>query len=631
MQLLFGGLSCSSERAWLLLRFFPNTRTSAVHMTTVSGNPTARMWPTVTAFAFLLPICSADALSQESFDFKGELKLPAIVRYRELPRRMYLEPEFSLPPVKWYLEPRLPAFFERVLRSAADDEILIEASQCLERVQGEKYADVSHTAELLQQHLVDNDNELVRQSCASALAAMGRLEFAGDVAQYCVPRYEALCLDVEPTFVSWGEDGLKETWLRRVETPAAFPDALVDLACQGLSQMNETSAVAALERILADLTFSYPVRYAAANALGQLGRQKSVELAQTFLEGPITSRLLACALLRHCDSDGGFGLLDRLCDDSSNAVASRGWDTLFEQNPSQLIEKLSSGAVHADSNVRLTAIKVLRMFPDAAGCVTLQAMTSDVHIKVRNSARHVLRDFSTADTDLRKGILAGAGAVIVNKDSSWQELEQSMVLLGELRHRQWQSAQIRLLDHPRGEVYVTAAWLLHLMPHYPAAAEIAAITTRRYKAITDVDNALQLVFLFQHAGIIKDDSLQSLCEKQFVKGPLAEMRAGGLWALGKINSGNPDERLIPQFVERIFDDDFEDPEDFDVRRMCVLALVWMDARPCVSDIRRARSAYGEASMLGEACRWALPQLGADALPPLESPRLPIRDFSVSPL
>jgi hypothetical protein len=236
------------------------------------------------------------------------------------------------------------------------------------------------------------------------------------------------------------------------------------------------------------------------------------------------------------------------------------------------------------------------------------------------------------DPDLRGEILGGAGAALLNEKSSWQELEQSLVLLGELHHREWQSEQIRLLtDHPRGEVYVTAAWLLHLMPSHAAAEKIATITTQRYQKIGDVDNALQLMFLFQHAGIVRADSLQPLCEKQFVKGPLPEMRAAGLWALGKINSGNPDARLVPKLVERIFDDDIENPEDFDVRRMCVLALVWMNARSRLPDIRRARRSYGEVSMLGEACRWALPQLGADPLPPLESLRVPIRNFPISPL
>ena len=615
----------------MLSRIYRCAALIASHMTTVSDLRTTCVFPAVTAFGGLLLICCADAVSQERLDFKGQLHLPDIVRYTELPRRMYLEPEFSLPPNIRYLEPRLPAFYERVLRSPADDEILIEAVQCLERVQDEEYADVSHTAELLQQHLVDNDNDLVRQSCVSALASMGRSEFAGDVARHCVPRYEALCLDIEPTFVSWGNDSLKDTWLQRIETPAAFSDALVDLACDGLSQLNEDAALGPLEQLLASPTASYPVRHAAARAVARIDHLKSVQVAQTFMNGPVTDRLLACALLRHCKSDDGFGLLDRLCDDSSNAVASRAWETVFAQKPRQLVEKLASGAVHTESNVRLTAIKVLRMFPSAAGCVTLQNMTADVHIGVRNSARHVLRDFSNMDSDLRGKILAGAGAAILEKESGWQELEQSLVLLGELGHREWQNEQIRLLAHPRGEVYVTAAWLLHLMPNEVAADEIATLTTQKYEAIKDEDNALQLMFLFQHAGLVRESSLQPLCEKQFVKGGLAEMRAAGLWALGKINSGNPDARLIPQLVERIFDDDIENPEDFDVRRMCVLALVWMDARSSLPDIRRARRSYGEVSMLGEACRWALPQLGAAPLPPLESLRVPIRNFPISPL
>ena len=156
------------------------------------------------AFGWCLTFCSAVAVSQENLDFPGVLELPQIVRYSDLPRRMLLEPEISLPADIPYIKDSTWNLFERMLVSAPDNEILIEAIRSLERVQISGLADVSHVGELLHGHLLKTDNDLVKQACASALATIGRSELADDVAQVCIPRYEALCLKIEPGFCELG-------------------------------------------------------------------------------------------------------------------------------------------------------------------------------------------------------------------------------------------------------------------------------------------------------------------------------------------------------------------------------------------------------------------------------------------
>lgn len=578
----------------------------------------------------LLLLCCCSAAGQES-DYQGEISFPGIVRFGDLPRRMYLEPELSLPEPERFLEDSMVTFLERMLRSAPDDELLVEAIRSLQRVQVEKLADVSHIESDLRKYLAENDNPLVRQVCASTLAAIGNPNSAAAIAELCIPRYESLCLDLEPDFVRWGGDTLKVTWHDRINRHRAFSSPLVQLACSGLADLMDSTAVPALIVLLDDATVPFPSRQAAALALGRIDTTQAADIARKFLDQAAVDRLLACALLEHADSDTAFQLLSKLCDDESNAVASRSWQILSELNPSMLVDRLDRGVVHPDANVRLAAIEVLRRLPTVSGCEMLQAVTADTHIGVRNVARNTLRAHAVANEGLKTGILKNAGASVLDENSTWQQLEQSLVLLAELRHRQWQDQCIRLLEHSRPEVYVTAAWLLHMMPSTESADAINAITTARYAAIANASDALQLTFLFQHAGFVKATALDSLCRKQFAKGGNPEMRGAGLWALGRIYAGQPDPDLVGKLLERIFDDNMTDPEDFLVRRLSILALVWMEARSMTPELQRARETYGESTLLGEAVRWALPELGGDILPPLQAPPQAIRNFPLSPL
>ncbi|MCH2211079.1 MAG: hypothetical protein MK110_07240 [Fuerstiella sp.] len=585
--------------------------------------------PLVTA-GCCLTFWSAVAVSQQSVDFQDVVRLPDIVRFRQLPKRMFLEPNISIPAETLFVTDARLKLYERILVSPPDNEILIKVIRSLERIQSEGLADISHAAESLHKHLLNTDHELVKQASASALATIGRAESAADVAQLCVPEREVLCLKIEPTFSSWGGDALKSTWVNRVENSEKFPRALIRLACDGLAQLKDISALEAVRRLLENEMTDYSVRYAAAQALGTLDHLQSAALAGNYSPGTVPDRLLACALLGHCRSDAGFDALSTLCDDTSNAVASQAWATMLRLDRQRLLEKLDRGVQHPDSNIRLNSVEVMRELPSSARCNNLDRLTADVHIGVRNSARRALKILADSRPEFRDTILRNAGDSLVDTNSNWQQLEQSLVLLGQLRHRTRQNEWLRLLEHDRPEIFVTAAWLLHMMPYQEMADEVVKVTLRRYEMTDRPGLNEQLIFLFQHAGFTNSKSLQPLFEKQFAKNsPRFEVRAAGLWALGKLNAGNADKVLAGKLVKRIRDLGLI-PEGTIVRRMSVLALVWMDARSAVPEMFWIRRVDGPHSLIGETARWALPHLGGEQLPPPESLRVPVDDFPVSP-
>lgn len=589
-----------------------------------------------TVFTAVTCVCLAfthvsSAFCQRPQDYKGAFELPEIVRFADLPRRMYLEPEFVLPVHTRFTETSVVEFLIRILHSPPDDEMLVEAIRSVEKIHQHEYADVLGAGELLHNHLLESKKDIVRQSAASALASLGRRESAAAVAACCIPRFESLCLNVEPAFAKWGDDALRETWHRRISSPDNYPAALVPLACNGLTQLNDVNAVTSLQVILDTTTNRFSDRHAAARAIGALVPPTAVTFAETHFDGTLPEKLLACSLLEHCESERGFFLLSQMCDDDSAAVASRAWETVFELKPAELVSRIGAGAAHTDSNIRKTAIQVLGDFPTVERCTALQKLMADLHISVRNLARSKLYELAVEDVQWKSRILKDVGSVLRDPTSSWESLEQSLILAGELRHFDWQSDAVRLLDHPRAEVYVTAAWLLHLMPPSSLSEEIGESIARRYPATPEMNHAHQLTFLFQCAGVLNIEATQPLCEKQFTKGGPIEMRGAALWALGKMNAGTPDPGLVKKFLGRIFDDSAMDPEVFLVRRMSVLALVSMNAKSTVPEIRRARDTYGKDTLFGEATRWAFPQLGADPLPGLKSYRLPWADFPIGPL
>ncbi|MDG1898160.1 MAG: HEAT repeat domain-containing protein [Fuerstiella sp.] len=588
------------------------------------------------ANALLPSLVAAD----DDTDFRGDLELPDIVRFTELPRRMYLEPEISIPANRRYVADDFLGLAERMLVSGPDNEIRIEAITTLEQIHVKRLVDISHLARPLRKLLGESDHVHVRQACASALAAIGHAESAIEVAQMCHPEFESLCVKIEPEFVSWGNDALKSAWVQRIKTPDTYSTVLVRLASEGLTQLRDTEANAAFELMLGNVLAGYVNRHSAARALGALDHKTATITAERYAKGNIADRLLACALLRQCVSEPGIASLGKLCDDNSDTVASRAWKTMLERDPEQLVEKLDVGVRHRDSNVRFAAIQVIDLFPTEDSCRKLHVLMGDVHIGVRNSARRSLAVFAGTRPDLSELISRNAGMTLSDPDADWQQLEQSLVLLGQLRERQWQNKCLPLLEHDRPEVLVTAAWLLHLMPQRDIAEQVGQTTLRRHKLYQEtpssgpqgVARALQLTFLFQHAGFTELTSLQNLCAKQFSKGEGdPEKRAAGLWALGKINKGDADPTIAGKLTERIFDDALLSPEFPVVRRMSVAALVWMNARSAVKDMLKIRQKYGVRGMLGETARWALPQLGAKQPPALKALNIPIGNFSISPL
>ena len=206
-----------------------------------------------------------------------------------------------------------------------------------------------------------------------------------------------------------------------------------------------------------------------------MSHEQSWPLVANYIDSNLTDRLLATKLLTSAQTAAQIELLRKLCFDEIDPIAAAAWNTLARQHPETLFPILNSGYLHRDANVRFTAVDMMFRFPNEKRCEWLHDAMSDIHIGVRNSARRNLTELCNTHSDLRDNILQRAGDSLNDPNSNWQQLEQALVLLASNRCSDFHLRAIGLLSHDQPEVFVTAAWLLHLMPRQEISSTAADI------------------------------------------------------------------------------------------------------------------------------------------------------------
>jgi len=574
---------------------------------------------------------SADAGPDPDFSphgpYTGPLVLPHIVRFPLLPMRMDLEPLIVPPGNIKTVDDRLIALFERMLREATDLEIQDVAALSLARAAIETAADITSSEAILRERLKSAKTERIRNACGFALAA-GNLSAAGeDLVTLASESADPQRLILEPALAKWKTASAVELWRPRLSDPFVSNSSF-RLAAEGLTALNDTASLDALQTILVDSTGAFAKRSAAATAIAQMNPDQALALSEALMSGTVPERLLAIALLDNTQTDSPARTAT-FCNDPSDAVASAAWLQIFRRYPERLVDHLAAGRTHRDANIRMTAARVMRLFPTQERAEWLHLQLSDIHIEVRNVARQMLALVAEEQTELKEQIVRRAGEMLNPESTDWQGIEQSLVLLGQLKATGFSTQCVSLIDFPKDEVSVSATWLIQLFPddsirnvmlNYIEATEKRISTPE----LTSEAAILKLGFLFQYAGLVRLREVQPILETKFSKtapgGPTG--RCSALWALGVFFEKNPEPQLVAKFEGRINDRAGVPPEWDAVRRASVLALGLMRS---TTSVRVAADAYqidSPNSLIPGAARWVMPLLG-ESLPP-EVP--PIREL-----
>ena len=560
----------------------------------------------------------------------GPLDIPEIVRYGQLPLRMYLEPLLFPRQILTSQDDRLVPHFERVLREATDTEIQEVAALSLARVAREKLGDITGTAKTLKSVMQETKDENVRNACAFALAEGNVTDSANDLLRIAATGSDAERVVIEAALARWKSVSAGDLWRARLAVP--FETVVsVRLACEGLVALDDQQAVTALATTLHDSSLEFSKRMAAAKAICSLNPDAALSAATNLIEGKVPDRLLAVTLLDHPKKESHLQT-ERLCDDPADAVAAAAWLQLFRQSRENLTGHLLSGRMHHDAAIRMTAARVMRLFPTVERASWLHEMLSDRHIEVRNTARQML--FLTAGElpDLRGGMMDRAAAALRAESADWQGLEQSLVLLGQLQATQFSAECVPLLDYPRSEVMVSAAWLIHLYPDpsikNPVLEQVVKLEGQLREAIVPSDDPGQkLGLLLQYCGVLRYAEVQPILERQYSKVAPGggDMRAAAMWTIGLLNERNPDPAVIAKLEGRIDDRNPMQPEWDQVRRMSVFALGMMRAKDSVPMLQNAFKIDSPETLIPGMVRWVFPFLGTpvpeDYPPVMQQPSL----------
>ena len=551
--------------------------------------------------------------------YSGPLVMPHIVRFRELPNRMDLDHLIFPPDTVLKIDERLVPLFERALQEATDSEVQEVAALSLARVAEEDLADISRCGTALMEVLKSSRNERIRFACAYALAAGNVQVAAPELIQLASEGSDDQRLLIEPALARWKVLSASDLWRPRLKD-SDISEVSFRLAAEGLAALDDTAALEPLRELLANPSTDFGMRMAAAKAVALLDPDQAFAAAVQEIDGGVQDRLLAIALLDNTKAES-HARTAILCDDQTHAIASAAWQQVFRRSPEILVSHLATGRTHRDAQVRMTAARVMELFPNAERALWLHQQLSDVHIEVRNVARQMLAIVAAENPELKDQIVGMAGDALQPDSKDWQRTEQSLILLGQLKASQFSPQCVPLLSHPRGEVNVSAAWLIHLFPDESIRnAILAAIRKNDELAVTPPlpqgDSGLVQCFLIQYGGLVRMREIQPILETKFNKlapGGLPA-RTASMWALGILFEKTASPELAAKFAERVKDRVGSPEEWFTVRRASVMALGLLRATDSSDVVFDAYSQDSPESLIPGTARWVLPMLGQPAPP-----------------
>ena len=565
-------------------------------------------------------LTAPDPQFSPSGHYTGPLDLPHVVRFQALPFRMHLDPLIPGLTVVSKLDERYFPLWVRVLEEATDSEIQEVAALSLAQAADLKLADVQKSGPTLIAVMKASKNDRVRFACARALALADVKSAEPELVKMAAEGADPERLAIEPALARWKSAAAAELWRARLQNPQTTGVSF-RLAAEGLAAITDAASAPELTRVVSSLTENYSKRTSAARALAVLVPDQAYAMTEPLFKTDVVNRLLGLALLDSVKPEA-MRLAATYCEDASDGVASVAWQQVFHRQPEVLVKYLSSGCLHRDAQVRMSAARTIRLYPDAERTAWLHRQLSDVHIEVRNVARQMLVLIAGEHPELKEQIIAQAGDMLKPDSSDWQGIEQSLLILGQLYSTKFSTPCFALLDYPRDEVGVAAAWLIQLFPDESIRDQVRDYILHLEEQVAGGkvpvgDFFLRETMLLNYAGLLRIKDLQPLYEKQFSKSAAGthEKRAAALWALALLFERNPVPELAAKYEERIKDRNSMPPESFPVRRMAVLSLGLLRAEASSKVVFESYEIDSqESSVIASTARWVLPLLG-QPMPP----------------
>ena len=553
------------------------------------------------------------------------LILPALSSHAgdvELDSARYQDPKIELPEPAPAFSPRLkPLWLEALARPETD--LKRQAARTIALAHQQGMPDLADTATPLVQALdAPHRHPVVVLAAAHALVVLDARQTADVLFEHATRDGLDMAQLVEPALARWDYRPVRKVWLDRLSAPGT-PLRRRVLAIRGLATVGETKALPRLRELALTAPEVPPdVRLEAAQAMGRLRTYGLEEDARRFAadKSPerILDRLIAASLLAAHRGRPAEALLAELALDPEPSVAAIALNRLFEIDPMLVIPVVEATIANGDANVRRLGAEALVAWRTPEAIELLGPMLDDPHPELRVYVRRSLLELASEPALAQPVINEGSKMLATER---WGGLEQAAILLVALDHKPAADRLVELLDFPRPEVFVTAAWGLRRLavPHtLDAMFDKFRRETENVRSAGGAGEHLnrQLCQLIEAFGQMQYVQAEPLLREYVPKKPPfdPECRAAAIWTLGHFHAGRPDQQLVRQFVQRLSDVNSMEPEAESVRVTSAVSLGRMKAESALPTLRRFLEGESINSRVGYVCAWAIREITGEPIP-----------------
>jgi len=394
---------------------------------------------------------------------------------------------------------------------------------------------------------------------------------------------------VEPALARWGDTEMLTIWQQRVAADNVRRRRL--LAIRSIADLPRSMTTG--EQLHADLQTliedgrKHGLALEAARTLGKVKRSELEPLAEQLLfatgQASPTQPLSGIYLLLRHESELSKKLLLRavtasLADPGQAPIVRAAWRSLLDRNVAELSSFVPYAIVHPDPEVRRVAIDTMIRFQLSEQVALLGIALDDRHPGIRRAARQTLLTFS-ADDSLKPVVIEAGLAAIAR--TSWREQEQATVLLAILDQSNTADRMLELIDSPRPEVAIAAAWgirKLNVAEKFDRLLQMARATDQQIKDGQNLHphQVIVLAHMFEAFGHGKYKPAVLLLKRWIPKASpriaYAVPRSSAVWSMGLIFENSKDIALAQQLKSRYLDVASPTPESTTVRYTAGVSL-----------------------------------------------------------
>lgn len=524
---------------------------------------------------------------------------------------------------RWIIEPNLECFkIDREpkeilidlarLKSPVDSYRLSEArniAQSNNQIRDEYKAEA--IAVILQALRSGDANRPVRQALVSALLNLTDGSDLNELWQLSQGD-AALRGFVESALIEWKNPSAREVWLSRL-ADSTTPEADLQLAIRGVAAIEAQAAREPLSALIRNDDFGLPTKILATRSLGTLTKNDQEALAADLLDSErFAKEQLAAQLLVNHSSDLAQELMSKILNQSFAPAQVIAYRWCAEHRPELARELAANMLQHSENEIRLLAVKVLHRFDDPASLQLQGQSLSDRNVTVRRTVRDQLIEKGQLES-----LLTTVNAILTEhlQADTFEGAEQAILVTVALNLVDRCPRLVQLLEHPRAEVGIRAAWALQQLVE--TQEDLAAINlhcqrwTERIVADTlfqDVHepDVLRLAFAFQalgHNSYMPADEMLRVYVPKNSQRMRTNARNAAIWALGEIWRGRLDSGLEQPLAERMLDPVIVDAEAETVKYTCAIALGKIGNPSSITQLQASPEKM--PSPIGQAVNWSI--------------------------